>query len=58
MKKGYTPNHPGGNGDKKNGKGVGDLPEGAMESQRESLRAHENTDFDKKEGSVQRVVGE
>ena len=51
-------NHPGGNGEKDNGKGVGNLPDGAKESQRESLKAHENTDFDKKEGQVQRVVGD
>ena len=53
----YTPNHPAGNG-KPNGKGVGDLPEGSMESQRSSMKAHENTDFDDKEGKVQRVVGD
>lgn len=59
MSKGYMPNHPGGNG-KPNGKGVGNLPGKAKggASNRVSMKAHENTDFAKKEGKVQRVVGE
>lgn len=55
----YVPNHPGGNG-KENGKGVGNMPGMAKsgKSNRIAMKAHENLDFDKKEGEVQRVVGD
>lgn len=57
MEKGSI-NHPGGRGEKDNGKGVGNLPKGSKQSQSASMKAHENTDFDKKQGQVQRVVGD